>query len=148
MNPKFKFMHVIPIRRSANGWVLGVFKGFAEHVGFSCTWTRVLGVFMLLGMGGSFGKVGDAVPIGAIVLYIVFALIMQPPATGEMASGYVGTGTSRIQPVFSTGTTGSPARPLDLVALEQRLESLGRRVAKMENVVVTRERDWDRRLGT
>ena len=50
------------------------------------------------------------------------------------------------KPVFPTG--GGDARPLDLVALEQRLESLGRRVAKMENVVVTRERDWDRRLGT
>ena len=153
MNRKFKFLHVLPIRRAANGWVFGVFKGLAEHTGFPCVWTRVLGVLVLLGMGGSLNKGDTAVPIGAIVLYIVLALIMQPPqgvaeGIGSLASGHNGA-SSRLQPVFPVGGSsgGNAPRPLDLAALEQRLESLGRRVAKMENVVVTRERDWDRRLG-
>ncbi len=153
MNRKFKFLHVLPIRRAANGWVFGVFKGLSDHIGFPCVWTRVLGVLVLLGMGGSLNK-ADIMPFGPIVLYIVLALIMQPPqgvaeGFGSLASGY--SGASRLQPVFPAAGGGggdNAPRPLDLAALEQRLESLGRRVAKMENVVVTRERDWDRRLGT
>ena len=148
MNRKFKFLHVLPIRRSAEGRVFGVFKGIAEHARFSLRWTRVLGVLVLLAVGDTLEKVGLGMPAGPILLYVVLALLMQPPwgaaeGFGSLAAGH---GASRLQPVFPTG--GGDTRPLDLVALEQRLESLGRRVAKMENVVVTRERDWDRRLGT
>ena len=148
MNRKFKFLHVLPIRRSAEGRVFGVFKGIAEHARFSLCWTRVLGVLVLLAVGDTLAKVGFGMPAGPILLYVVLALLMQPPlgaaeGFGSLATGH---GASRLQPVFPTGG-GGDTRPLDLVVLEQRLESLGRRVAKMENVVVTRERDWDRRLG-
>lgn len=149
MNRKFKFLHVLPIRRSADGRVLGVFKGVAEHARFSCGWTRVLGVLLLLALGDTLEKVGLGMPAGPILLYVVLALLMRPPL--GVAEGFnglaVGHGASRVQPVFPTGGADTASRPLDLAALEQRLESLGRRVAKMENVVVTRERDWDRRLG-
>lgn len=149
MNRKFNFMHVLPIRRSADGRVLGVFKGIAEHAQFSCRWTRILGVLSLLAVGGTLEKVGLGMPAGPIMLYVLVAMLMQPPL--GVAEGFnglaVGHGASRVQPVFPTPGADA-SRPLDLAALEQRLESLGRRVAKMENVVVTRERDWDRRLGS
>lgn len=149
MNRKFNFLHVIPVRRSAEGRIFGVFKGLSEHARFSCTWTRVLGTLALLGVGDTLQKVGLGMPAGPILLYVVLALLMQPPrgvaeGFGSLAAGH---GASRVQPVFPTGGADAATRPLDLAALEQRLESLGRRVAKMENVVVTRERDWDRRLG-
>ena len=150
MNRKFKFLHVIPVHRSAEGRVFGVFKGIAEHSRFSCGWTRVLGLLALLAVGDSLEKVGLGMPAGPILLYVALALLMLPPRAGATVdlNGYPGqTGNSRLQPVFPSSASGVEARPLDLVALEQRLESLGRRVAKMENVVVTRERDWDRRMG-
>ncbi len=147
MNRKFNCLHVLPVRRSADGRVFGVFRGIAEHARFSLIWTRVLGVLALLAVGDSLEKVGLGMPAGPILLYTVLALLMQPPP--GVAEGFnslaTGHGASRLQPVFPTG--GSDPRPTDLTALEQRVESLGRRIAKMENVVVTRERDWDRRLG-
>ena len=97
-------------------------------------------------------NVGLGMPAGPILLYVVLALLMQPPL--GVAEGFnsltSGHGASRLQPVFPgspEATRFQPPRTSDLAALEQRLESLGRRIAKMENVVVTRERDWDRRLG-
>lgn len=150
MNRKFNVIHALPVRRSSCGFLLGVFRGLAEHARFSVLVTRVLGFFVLLGLGEALEKLAFSMPVWAIGFYVLLALAMQPPAA---PAGYIFDGEAtipaahhRLQPVFP-GSVSQSARPLDLAALEQRLESLGRRVAKMENVVVTRERDWDRRLG-
>lgn len=151
MNRKLNFLHVIPVHRSAEGAVFGVFRGFAEHARFSVAWTRVLGVLVLLGVGDTGEHLGISLPFSAVGAYVLLALLMQPPAatTAQFANGYEGnSGGSRLRPVFSATATTPTRDSVDFPALERRLDSLARRIAKMENVVVTRERDWDRRLGT
>ena len=147
MNRKFSLVHALPFRRSSQGFLLGVCRGLAEHFHFSVIVTRVLGFFVLLGLGEAMEKIAFSVPVWSIGIYVLLAVAMQSP---DPTAHHRQVGASRLQPVGAPGgvEVAAASRPLDLVALEQRLESLGRRVAKMENVVVTRERDWDRRLGT
>ena len=99
MNRKFKFLHVIPVRRSAEGRIFGVFKGIAEHARFSLGWTRVLGVLTLLIVGDTLEKVGLGMPAGPLLLYVVLALLMQPPlgAAEGFSSLATGHGASRLQ---------------------------------------------------
>lgn len=146
----------IPIRRSAEGRVLGVFRGVAEHAKFPLLWTRVLGIFSLLGVGAGLESVGCNPVVAAVLLYLLLAWLMLPPVSATVggAIGAVpvngfgagrGSGASRLRPSFPTGGTGA-GQPVDLASLERQLDAISRRISRMESIVVTREADWDRRL--
>ena len=162
MNPKLK-KYQIAMRRAPNGKVLGVFKGIAESFGWSVCATRVVGLIILGSIAGAFGVEGASSSILAVgFFYLLMAMLMSPPAGSGDGRDEAQIDLSSIYPprreARSCSTTGSrPAavphyqatgRRVDLAQLDRQLDSLNRRIQRMETIVTDRQYDWDRRMNS
>ncbi len=165
----------IRIHRSNDGLFLGVLRGFAEHFGWSVCWTRILGAVILLIIPGFFPGQNHGGLFAAGFFYLLLALLMEPPLKeGEMSplrfdddnpkSGeswwarrcggreFFGRRSSYERSLSSSSVAAPPPLPvaaggrLDVAALNRQLDSLNRRIARMESIVTRREYDWSRRL--
>lgn len=113
--------------RSRRGIFLGVCRGIAEHFGFSVFWFRVLVVIAVL-VTGVWPLLG---------LYILLALIMKPePAVQPRDEG---------EEEFYGSYASS--RPMAVHRLKRKYDSLDRRIRRLEDVVTSKEYDWNRRLA-
>jgi phage shock protein C len=133
-------------RRSSNGAVLGVFRGLAESMGWSVFWTRVIGVIVLMSIVGTFGVEGlsRAGVLACSFFYLLLALLMGPARTGEMVDS---ASWKPDPPCPGAVPRGGNGPRVDLAQLDRQLESLNRRIRRMEAVVTDRQYDWERRLG-
>jgi phage shock protein C len=112
--------------RSRNGAIFGVCRGLAEHFDFSVFWVRMIAVvlFVFTGLWPAMG------------LYLLAALIMKPEPVIPLSSA----GERDFYDRFG-------AAPRDAAGhLKRRFEHLDKRIRRMEDVVTSREYDWDRRL--
>ncbi len=113
--------------RSRNGVILGVCTGIAEYFDFSIFWVRTIAVIFLLLTG--------LWPIAGV--YFIAALMMKPEPVipfetedeEEFYDNYVHMRRGAIQ------------------RLKRRYETLDHRIQRMENIVTSREFDWEQRLN-
>ena len=115
------------IYRSRNGAIFGVCRGLAEHFDFSVFWVRFLAVIVLVFSG----------LWPAMILYILAALIMKPEPVMPISSA--------DEQRFYDHYTSS--RHEAAQGLKRRYDGLDKRIRRMEDVVTSREYDWERRLG-
>ena len=158
MNPRLK-RYQTSVRRSANGKLLGVFTGLAESWGHSVCLVRVLGVIVLLSIAGAFGVEGFSASIlSAGFFYLLAAMLMRPPLNhresvedGEMDLASVYPPRRETQPRFSRPAavphSDAVSPRVDLAQLDRQLDSLNRRIQRMESIVTDRQYDWDRRMN-
>jgi phage shock protein C len=114
--------------RSRKGILLGVCRGFAEYFDFSVFWMRVIVVVVFFFSG--FWPV--------LVVYFVAALLMKPEPVIPIHGN--------DQEEFYDSYLHSRRWAVD--RLKRRYDSLDRRLQRMEDVVTTKEFDWNRRLNT
>jgi phage shock protein C len=114
------------IYRSRHGAIFGVCRGVAEHFDFSVFWVRTIAVILLI-----FSGVGPA-----LVVYLLAALIMKPAPEIPIAS-------ADEQEFYDRYTS---SRHEAAQRLKRRHENLEQRIRRMEDVVTTREYDWESRL--
>jgi len=115
------------IYRSRHGAIFGVCRGVAEHFDFSVFWVRTIAVILLI-----FSGVGPA-----LVVYLLAALIMKPEPAIPIASA----GEQEFYDRYTSCRHEAAQR------LKQRYASLEQRIRRMEDVVTTREYDWESRLS-
>jgi len=115
------------IYRSRHGAIFGVCRGVAEHFDFSVFWVRTIAVLLLI-----FSGVGPA-----LVVYLLAALIMKPEPSIPIASA----GEQEFYDRYTSSRHEAAQR------LKQRYASLEQRIRRMEDVVTTREYDWESRLS-
>jgi phage shock protein C len=116
------------IYRSRHGAIFGVCRGLAEHFDFSVFWVRFMAVILL--------AVSGLWP--AMVLYILAALVMKAEPVLPISS--------MDEQRFYDDLTQS--RHEATQRLKRRYEGLENRIRRMEDVVTSREYDWDRRFRT
>ena len=104
--------------RSRSGMILGVSKGLADYFGFSVVWVRAILIICLI-LSGLWPIIG---------LYFLAALIMKPEPEA---------------PVMSE----ADKRKSTIERLKRRYEKMERRLRRMEDVVTTKDFDWDQRLN-
>jgi phage shock protein C len=115
------------IYRSRHGAIFGVCRGVAEHFDFSVFWVRTIAVILLI-----FSGVGPA-----LIVYLLAALLMKPEPEIPIAS-------ADEQEFYDRYTS---SRHEAAQRLKRRYETLEQRIRRMEDVVTTREYDWESRLS-
>jgi phage shock protein C len=115
------------IYRSRNGAIFGVCRGLAGHFDFSIFWVRFVAVIVLVFSG----------LWPAMILYILAALIMKPEPVVPLSS-------AEEQRFYDDYTS---SRHAAAQGLKRRYDGLDRRIRRMEDLVTSREYDWERRLG-
>ena len=141
--------------RSSNGRMLGVFSGIAESLGYPVCRTRWIGVAILVILAVKLGASGLWVTamVGGF-FYMLLALLMQPPRPAGMSASAMPEDDDLIPPPlaarrWSSFRQDTPVAPrVDLAQLDRQLESLNRRIQRMETIVTDRQYDWDRRLDS
>jgi phage shock protein C len=114
--------------RSRRGLILGVCRGIAEYFDFSVFWTRVI-TFLIFIFSGFW-------PI--VVLYVVAAILMKPePVIPIQDEG---------QQEFYDSYVHSRRSAADRI--KRRYKNLERRIQRMEDLVTTREFDWESRMNS
>ncbi|MEX2381636.1 MAG: PspC domain-containing protein [Opitutales bacterium] len=112
--------------RSRSGWIFGVCRGLEESRNISATALRI--ILVVLAFLTGFWP--------AILAYLLAAILMKPapavPFRGEEDRE------------FYDSYTGS--RAMALSRLKRTFDRLDRRIQRIEDVVTTREYDWDRRF--
>jgi phage shock protein C len=116
------------VYRSRQGAIFGVCRGLAEHFDFSVFWVRFIAVVMLV-LSGLWP---------AMILYILAALVMKPQPVMPISS----PDEQQFYDRYTTSRHDAAQR------LKRRYESLEKRIRRMEDVVTSREYDWERRLRT
>ena len=116
------------IYRSRQGAIFGVCRGVAEHFDFSVFWVRLLAVALLVFSG----------LWPAVILYILAALIMKPEPAVPISS----PDERQFYDVYTSSRHEAAQR------LKRRYDGLEKRIRRMEDVVTSREYDWERRLRT
>jgi phage shock protein C len=116
------------IYRSRQGAIFGVCRGLSEYFDFSVFWVRLIALVMLI--------VSGLWP--AMILYILAALVMKPQPVIPISSP--------DERQFYERYTAS--RHDAAQGLKRRYEELEERIRRMEDVVTSREYDWERRLHT
>jgi phage shock protein C len=114
------------IYRSRQGAVFGVCRGLADHFDVSRFWVRVIAVALLVSTGVWPG----------VVLYILAALLLKPEPAMPPAS----EGEREFYDQYADSHHEAAER------LRRRYENLDKRIRRMEDVVTSREFDWDSRL--
>lgn len=112
--------------RARDGVLLGVCLGLARHFDLPVNILRVVVVILFLITG--------IWPVG--LLYLIAAMIM------------------RVEPVVPFGNAGerefydsySSSRSGALLRIKRKFESLDRRLRRMEDVVTSRDFEWERRM--
>jgi phage shock protein C len=113
--------------RSRNGVIFGVCQGLADYFGFSLFWIRMIMVFILL-ISGIWPILG---------LYLLAALIIKP----EPVQPIENEAEQEFYDSYMHSRHGAAQR------LKQRFSKLEQRIRRMEDMVTSREFDWDRRMG-
>lgn len=143
--------------RSRNGKLLGVFSGIAESLGYSVCATRWVGVVILVILAGKLGAEGLWVTamVGGF-FYMLAALLMQPPRAPGMSQAAADADGDFMPPPVPPQRWGNPVPPayrgapvnprVDLAQIDRQLDSLNRRIQRMETIVTDRQYDWERRL--
>ena len=140
--------------RSSNGKLLGVFTGVAESLGYGVCRTRIIGVCILLAIAGSAGASGFWVTLMVCgFFYMLLALLMQPPrALGDSQPERDDLNDLMPPPLSRRWDRqvdlGTPTPRVDLTQLDRQLDSLNRRIQRMETIVTDRQYDWERRLDS
>lgn len=116
------------IYRSRQGAIFGVCRGLAEHFDFSVFWVRLIALVALILTG----------LWPAMMLYILAALVMKPQPVMPISS-------PEEQHFYDRYTA---SRHDAAERLKRRYEELDDRIRRMEDVVTSREYDWERRLRT
>jgi phage shock protein C len=114
--------------RSRNGAIFGVCRGIAEHFDFSVFWVRVIAVALFI-FTGLWPAVG---------LYLLAALIMKPAPAIPISSEDEREFYERF---------GSSRRAA-AQGLKRRFDRLDERLRRMEDIVTSKEYDWERRFHT
>jgi phage shock protein C len=114
--------------RSRRGVILGVCRGLAEYFNFSLFWTRTLALIFLL-VSGLWPAVG---------LYFIAALLMKPEPVIPIQ-------TAAEQEFYDSYTQ---SRHGAVERLKRRFQNLERRIQRMEDIVTSREFDWENRLNS
>ena len=116
-----------PLYRSRYGMVLGVCKGIADYYELPVFWIRAGVVFFLVTTG--FWPVGLA--------YFITALVLKPepvvPFGSESDNEFYGSYTN--------------SRSMALHRLKKKFDQLQNRIHRMEDVVTSREFEWDMKMG-
>ncbi len=114
--------------RSRDGVILGVCKGFADHFNLRVGWVRFFVVIAAL--------ITKAAPM--IALYLIAAYLMR--RRRERPYSRESRGRSRR----------GRGRPFQGMAdrLKRRFERMEARLRRMEDVVTSREYEWDRKMRT
>jgi phage shock protein C len=113
--------------RSRRGIIFGVCQGIADYMDISVFWTRVI-VLAFLVFTGIWPIVG---------LYVLAALLMKPEPVlplhteedHEFYNSYLASGSMAVR------------------RLKRSFDNLNRRIQRLEDLVTTREYDWERRLN-
>ena len=113
--------------RSRNGVILGVCRGIAEYLDFSVFWMRAIALALLV-CSGIWPMVG---------LYILVALLMKSEPVLPLQ-------TEEEQEFYNSYAS---SRSMALHRLKRTFDNLDRRIRRMENMVTTREYNWERRLN-
>lgn len=113
--------------RSRSGVIMGVCKGFAEYFDFSVFWIRAICLALLLFTG--------IWPVA--VLYVLAGLLLKPEPVVPFASD--------ADREFYDSYTSS--RSMALGRVKRKFENLDRRLRRMEDVVTSRDFDWERRMA-
>ena len=113
--------------RSRDGIILGVIKGLADYFNLSVFWLRVVAVALLFFTG--------LWPI--IGIYLLAALLMKP----EPVLAFQDDGDQEFYNSYTS------SRTMALQRLKRTYSNLDRRLRRMEDIVTTREYDWDTRLN-
>ena len=116
------------IYRSRQGAIFGVCRGLSEHFDFSVFWVRLIALVMLI--------VSGLWP--AMILYILAALVMKPQPVMPISS----PDEQQFYDRYTVSRHDAAQR------LKRRYEGLEDRIRRMEDVVTSREYDWERRLRT
>lgn len=107
--------------------IMGVCKGLADYFDFSVTWIRIIAVLLFLFTG--FWPV--------VVLYVLAGLLMKP----EPAVPFSSEADQEFYDSYAGSRTNALAR------LKRKFEHLDRRIRRMEDVVTSRDYDWERRMS-
>jgi phage shock protein C len=116
------------IYRSRQGAIFGVCRGLAEHFDFSVFWVRFLAVALLV--------ISGLWP--AMILYLLAALVMKPEPAMPISSA----DERRFYDDYTSSRHEAARR------LKRRYDGLEKRIRRMEDVVTSREYDWERRFRT
>ena len=117
----------VGLYRSRNGMIFGVCKGIAEYLDFSVFWTRII-TFVSPFFPGIWPVVG---------LYLVAALLIKPEPVLPVESG-------KEQEFYDSYIN---SQSMALSRLKRTFDTRDHLIRQMENIVTTREYDWERRLN-
>lgn len=115
--------------RSRRGMILGVCRGLADYFDVSVLGIRITAVILFIFTGFW--------PIGAI--YLLAAFMMKPQSRRTERPRESGQYRERYEPFNETKSAA-------LGQLKRTSDSLNQRIQNMEDIVVSREQDWDRRF--
>ncbi|WP_035261276.1 envelope stress response membrane protein PspC [Desulfonatronum lacustre] len=112
--------------RSRSGMILGVCKGLARYFDVSLFWTRVIAVLLMFFTGFW--------PLVGIYLLAGFLLKPEPvlPLNNDEESDFY--------------QAYARSRNEGLSRIKSKFDRLDKRIRRLENVVTSKEFDWDRRF--
>jgi phage shock protein C len=116
--------------RSRKGMILGVCQGLADYFNVSVSGIRITAVILFIFTGFW--------PVGA--LYLLAALIFKPRPRVVERPRYTETYEEQYDPHAET-------RGATLSQLKRTSDRLNERIQNMEDIVISREQDWDRRFN-
>ena len=112
--------------RSRRGVLLGVCRGLADHFEISAFWVRV-GAIALLMVSGVWP---------AVLGYVIAGLLLRPEPVLPLSS----------DSVAEFYNSYADSRPLAIRRLKRTYDDLARRIRRVEDIVTSRDFDWERRL--
>ncbi|MBW2621327.1 MAG: PspC domain-containing protein [Deltaproteobacteria bacterium] len=115
--------------RSQKGMILGVCRGLADYFNVSVSGIRITAVILFIFTGFW--------PIGA--LYLLAALVIKPRPRVMERPRYTEAHEEQYDPYAET-------RGATLSQLKRSSDRLNQRLQNMEDIVISREQDWDRRF--
>ncbi len=113
--------------RARDGVIMGVCKGLANYFDFNVFWVRVIAVTLLLFTG--------LWPVAG--LYVIIGLFMKPEPVLPF--------NNEAEQEFYDSYVGS--RSMAISRIKRKFEHLDRRLRRMEDVVTSRDYDWERRFA-
>ncbi len=113
--------------RSRRGIIFGVCRGLAEYFDISVTGARII-TFIAFLFGG-FWPVGVVYIVAALIMKVEPVLPLTSADDAEFYNSYAHSSTMGIQ------------------RLKRTFDNLDRRIRRMEDIVTSRESDWERRLN-
>ncbi len=112
--------------RSRNGVIMGVCKGLANYFAIDVLWVRALAVLLLLSTG--------IWPFA--ILYLLAGFLMKP----EPAVPFKTDADREFYDSYAA------SRTMALGRIKRKFENLDRRIRRMEDIVTSRDFDWERRM--